>query len=458
MGLLLVATLGALGSFFLLMPVTPLYVAAGGAGAGGAGLVTGVTMLGTVLAEFAAAAMIRRRGYRWAMALGVLLLGAPSIPLAVSSFLPTVLGACLARGAGLGIVVVAGAALAAELSPPGRRGEGLGLLGVAAGVPSVIVMPLGLWLQSQFGYPLVFGVGAALALVTLPAVAGFPGRVGAGAAGRAADPAQDQPQKRGVASPEAPAPAAHGATAPAAHGVTAPAAGGGTGRLLDALASGGLMRPAIIFAAVTLAAGVLFTFLPLAVSAGSSQVAALALFVQSSVTPLARWLAGRHGDRRGSTGLLIPAILTAALGTAGLVWVEHPVVAVLAMALFGVGFGIAQNATLALMFERAGASDHARISALWNLAYDGGMGAGAVGFGWLAGVVGYPIGFAITGAVLLTALIPACLDLGRPVVGRREGQRGSEPPSSAGPQEAPGRRRELPASRAGSRRDGDGPS
>ena len=58
--------------------------------------------------------------------------------------------------------------------------------------------------------------------------------------------------------------------------------------------------------------------------------------------------------------------------------------------IFGPGFGVAQNASLSLMYERAPASGYDAVSALWNLSYDAGMGLGAVGFGLLAGGTGYP--------------------------------------------------------------------
>jgi hypothetical protein len=38
--------------------------------------------------------------------------------------------------------------------------------------------------------------------------------------------------------------------------------------------------------------------------------------------------------------------------------------------IFGAGFGFAQNATQAMMFERVPASGYPTVSALWNLAYD----------------------------------------------------------------------------------------
>jgi hypothetical protein len=44
------------------------------------------------------------------------------------------------------------------------------------------------------------------------------------------------------------------------------------------------------------------------------------------------------------------------------------------------------------------------VSALWNLAYDGGMGLGGAGFGLVAAMTGYPWAFALTGMLIaLTA-------------------------------------------------------
>jgi MFS family permease len=363
---LLVTSVGSLGGFYLLMPVVPLYVATSGAGNVGAGLATGVMMLATVLTELAMPRVLRRYGYRTVMALGLLLLGAPATVLAASAALPVVLAVCLVRGAGLGVLVVAGAALIAELVPPERRGEGFGIYGVAVGVPPIACLPLGLWLVPHVGYRPVFLAGAALSLLPLVAALGLPAR---------------------------------------------PAAIEQHGSVLGALRSGARARPALVFTAVTIAAGIVHTFLPVALAGRSAQLAAVALLVQSCVTPFARWTAGWSGDRHGTARLLVPGVLAAAVGAVGLIWYANPVAVLAGMVLFGIGFGVAQNVTLALLFERVAPSDFGRASALWNLAYDGGIGIGAVGFGLLVGPVGYPTGFAITAAVLFAALLPAWRDL-----------------------------------------------
>jgi hypothetical protein len=59
---------------------------------------------------------------------------------------------------------------------------------------------------------------------------------------------------------------------------------------------------------------------------------------------------------------------------------------------------------MAVMLDRVTATGFGTVSALWSIAYDAGFGAGAIGFGFLAGWTGYPVGFAVTAAVVLIAL------------------------------------------------------
>lgn len=169
-----------------------------------------------------------------------------------------------------------------------------------------------------------------------------------------------------------------------------------------------------------MAAGVIVTFLPLALPRGSGSLAALALFAQPAAATITRWLAGRHGDRHGPERLIIPGVLVAAAGMASLALTAIPAAVITGAVLFGAGFGVTQNATLALMYARAPVSSYGTVSALWNLAYDAGMGAGAAGLGVLAGLVSYPAAFGLTAGLMLTGLVPARLD-------RKAGKPGPRP-------------------------------
>jgi predicted MFS family arabinose efflux permease len=97
-------------------------------------------------------------------------------------------------------------------------------------------------------------------------------------------------------------------------------------------------------------------------------------------------------------------LLASAGGLLALVLIASPFAVVVGMLLFGAGFGVTQNASLALMFDRVSPSGYDAASALWSLAYDGGLGLGAAGFGVLLMWTGYPAAFAVTAGLMLTTL------------------------------------------------------
>jgi predicted MFS family arabinose efflux permease len=352
LGLVFASSFGSLTAFFLMLSVGPMEAGS----TADAGLVTGVLLLGTVLAELGASVLGRRFGHRVVLAAGSLLLGLPSLALMSFGSLAVLVTASFARGVGFGLIGVVSGSLVAALLPPERRGEGLGLLGIVDGVPAVVALPTGIWLAHHCGYSAVAAMAGVIALLPLAAAILLPA------------PRTASPGDPGV-------------------------------RLLAGLRRPGLVRLALIFAAVTAADGIVASFLPIA-----SSVAAAGLFASAVAATTTRWWAGRVGDSRGHDRLLAPALAVSFLGLVGLVLVNHPVMVIVALCLFGAGFGVIENTTFVLMLERMPASGTDVASAMWNLAYDTGYGAGPVAFGLFAAHSGYPIAFALTSALVLAAL------------------------------------------------------
>jgi len=139
-------------------------------------------------------------------------------------------------------------------------------------------------------------------------------------------------------------------------------------------------------------------------------VIALALFAQPAAATLTRYVLGRFTDRCGPERLIVPGLVIAAAGMAILALTSVPAMAIVGSVVFGAGFGLSQNATLSLMYARVPESQYVVVSAVWNIAYDAGMGLGAAGFGLLAAGTGYSAAFLITAAAMLVALIPALRD------------------------------------------------
>ena len=352
----------SLTSFFLLLSVMPMLAAAAGASSSAAGLITGTLLLGTVAAEAAASAAIRRFGYRMVLAAGAVLLGAPALAMLVREPQTVMMGVSLVRGIGFGLSGVATGALTATLLPPERRGEGLGLLGVVSGVPAVVALPAGVWLAGHHLAVAAAAMAAIAGLLPLAAIRLLPGRPAEQRAARMPGPR-------------------------------------GSRRL-----AGPALRLPLIFAAATIAAGVLDSFLPLTKGI-PSDLSSAALLVQSIAATLSRWQAGQHGDRYGHARLLIPALAVAALGMATMLSLSSPAMIFTGMVLFGAGFGVIENATFALLIEQL---PEAKASALWNFAYDAGYGAGPAAFGLICVRTGYPAAFGLTG-VLILAVVPLAL-------------------------------------------------
>jgi len=256
---------------------------------------------------------------------------------------------------------VAGASLVASLVPSARRSEGFGVLGLVAGVPAVVALPAGVWLSERVGYGPVFVAGAVASLACLAVMPSLPGRlVGAG-------------NPVGV---------------------------------LEGLRMPGQLRPALIFLLTAMGTGIAVTFLPLAIR-GSGHVAALALLANTVAAMAARWIAGRFGSRHRQAGLLIGGTAVGGAGVATLGLLAYPAAVITGAVLLGIGFGVAQNAVLTLLFDRVTAAGYDMASAMYNLAYDAGMGLGAAGFGAVAVRIGYRGAFLLTGALMLVALVPA---------------------------------------------------
>ena len=356
--LVFLTSFGTMVSFYLLLSVLPLYAVAIGAGGIAAGFTTGALMLTTIAGELVTPAIVARFGYRRVYGAGLLLLGVPPLLLPVTTGLSAVLLACAIRGLGFAIVVTAGGSMAASLLPPQRRGEGLGLLGVVVGVPAIVALPLGVWLTRSLGYTPLFIGGGVAALLGVLILQGLPD------GGR---------QPRGAA------------------------------HLRIWRGFGAQVRPLVIFGLSAVAAGIVATFLPLALQSGgnSTALASIALLVQAVAATGSRWWAGWHGDRHGSARLLVPAVVISGTGMLLIGASASTPAVVIGMLLFGSGFGIAQNSSLTLLYERVVPAQFDSVSAIWNLAYDSGLGLGAALFGILASRTGYSIGFGVTGIVIL---------------------------------------------------------
>lgn len=362
----------AFSSFCLLLGSAPAWAAAGGVSENRAGLVTTVMLVCTVLLQGAVPALVRRWGLGRILAAGLVALGAPAPLYAAGHGLGLLLSAAAVRGAGFAVVTVVGSTLAAAVAPPERRGESIGLYGLAIAVPNLLCVPGGVALTQHGAFRWV-ACASALPVLAVPLALALGRSVGAPARS-----ARLQPGDCGA--PSRPA--------------------GGRAAL------GRVAAPAFVLLAATLAGGGLVTYLPIQLPTGA--LATVALLGFGATAALGRWRAGALSDRFGTQLLLPGAVLAAGSGTAlvalGLGKGSAPVL-VTGAVLFGAGYGAVQNLTLVRAFAAAGPGHATTASAFWNAAFDAGTGIGAIAVGAVAATgLGVPAVLGLTALLMLAGL------------------------------------------------------
>ena len=363
--LVLMTGLGFSG-FAALMPVAPLWAVHGGAGSVGAGAVNGVLMLFTVLTQLVVPRALRLLGWTPVLGAGMLLLGAPAALFALSDSLSLILLVSAVRGMGFGVLTVTGSALVAELVEPARRGQAIGVYGLAIAAPQILFVSGGPWAVEHLGYGVIFAIGL------LPVIGAVPAMM----LGRRVDHVPDPTEPPPYLS---------------------------------------LLRPMALLLAVTLAGGALITFM--APMSDSALLSTLALLCMTAVAAVARWKAGGLADRHGARAFIWPLVLLTVVGMSVVAWAVRDPQATTAWALLlgativGVSYGGLQNLTLVVAFESVSRPHYGAASAVWNVGFDAGTGAGAVMIGLIAGGSSYSTAMLVGGAV---SLLTVPLALARP--------------------------------------------
>jgi MFS family permease len=286
---------------------------------------------------------------------------------------PLVIGVRLIQGVAFAAFSTAAFALVADLVPAARRGEGIGVYTMATNVAQATAPAAALALLGASSFRAVFGAinaAAALAFALMLFV-----RV----------PAVKTPRLATARSPFR----------------------------LSALVSREALFPAAILLAGSANFAVLMTFITL--YGVALQVPNFNLFftVLAVAMVVARVGSGYISDRYGRQVVILPGLLLAVLGPALLALGLGGVSFFLAGALFGLGFGTAQPALMALAVDRAPPERRGTATSTVLLAMDLGAGLGAIAFGHLAGATGFPTLYGVAAAILLAATLLYALGLAR---------------------------------------------
>src|SRR4051794_18505163 len=164
------ATTLGFASYCLTLASLPAYAVRGGADATTAGAVTTVLLLVTIAVQLTVPALAARFGFGPVLAAGLIALGAPAPLYLLDDGLGWLCAVSVVRGAGFAVLTVLGSTLTALVAPPERRGEAIGLYGLAIAVPNLVAVPAGvaLVLAGHTGWLMWLAASPVLALPLLP--------------------------------------------------------------------------------------------------------------------------------------------------------------------------------------------------------------------------------------------------------------------------------------------------
>lgn len=374
----LVAVAAAFGSWSLLLPVVPLAVLNNGGSSAVAGATTGIFMAATVITQIFTPAALRKIGYTPVMAFAAFMLGVPAIGYIFSVEPIPVLVVSALRGIGFGALTVAESALVAELVPVRFLGKASGMLGVFIGLSQMLFLPAGLALGDQFGYNVVYVLGAVIALVAAVMCLRIPQVKAA-----AKQQPQVSEQERSVS----------------------------TWKLV--------LVPSLAVTSLSMTFGAVSSFLPAAVieldPGLGAALAGIILSITGGSSMVFRYLSGVIADRRGVPGTtMIPAQI---IGFLGVVLITVTIfqgwsvwLLIIGAVMFGGAFGMVQNEALLSMFFRLPRTRVSEAFAIWNIAFDSGTGIGSFLLGIVAASLAYSGAFGSGAVVILFGIVLTTAD------------------------------------------------
>ncbi|PIC64214.1 MFS transporter [Sporosarcina sp. P13] len=142
--------------YLLIVTIAPFSVKEYGVSTSVAGLVSGIFIIGTLIARLAVGGLISKVGSRRILLIGL------AITVLASAFylgavnLPLLMANRFFHGVGLGIASTATGTMVAQMLPPSRRGEGIGYFSLSTVLATAIGPFFGIFLSQHFEFSVLF--------------------------------------------------------------------------------------------------------------------------------------------------------------------------------------------------------------------------------------------------------------------------------------------------------------
>ncbi len=348
-------------SMDLLITPLPLYIKEVGGRPSQIGLVMGMFAFTALLARPVVGRLMDTWGRKPLMMVGSVIFIVGPTMYALARSIPMLFLARMLHGMGIAAFTTASTVLVSELVPSPRRGEAIGLAGVASPLSLMLAPALGAVLLPRLDFSLLFLFSAVVATVSLLVVT--PVREGA--------PVTDAREE---------------------------------GSFMDTASERAIWVPYLLGVTVGLSFGCIYTFLPLL--GIERNIANVGLFFTgyglTSIT--AQMPLGRLSDKIGRVAIIVPAGLLLALALGGLDVVRSGGLLIGVAILYGLGLSGTWTALTAMIVDQAGPDVRGTAVGFLSASIDLGVVVGTVAVGPVAETIGYGRMYLALGLITLTGV------------------------------------------------------
>ena len=350
------STVAIFTSFYFLLVTLPIYILQLGGTKSQIGLVIGVFTISSVVLRPFMGREVDKRGRKNMLLAGSLVV---LISMLLYNHVTSVTALLLLRvfhGFGWGAATTAASTLIADIAPPSRRGEAMGIFGISANAAMAVGPALSFWLLYASGvpdFPRLFMISAFIALLSLLLVLPI--------------------TETGAVHPK------------------------------TSLFSKEALFPSALMFSVTFTYGSIVSFVSLFAQEKGLGNPGIFFTVFAISLIFIRAFAGKLSDIKGRKAVIVPGMLILVLGLFVLSMTNSFLLFVVAAFLYGVGFGLVQPAITAFLVDRV--SDRTRGAAMgtFTAAFDLGIGAGTILLGVVLQYFGFRIMFQVGGLSVLGA-------------------------------------------------------
>ena len=157
---LLISNALLFAGFHILLPTLPLYAAANGATGSQIGVITGIFGISAIFIRLFTDYGVKVFGKKNCLYLGLLISFLCTLSYIVFSSIEGLIVTRVLHGLGFGLTTTFSAAIAADIIPSVRRGEGIGYFGLGSTVAMALTPAAGVWLIQSYGFSTMFLVSA----------------------------------------------------------------------------------------------------------------------------------------------------------------------------------------------------------------------------------------------------------------------------------------------------------